>query len=145
VTVAFKSTAAEDEVRWVENTLDRELQLGERNLVRLACAAWRLGPWNLTPWTSLAAIGDDGASWSTWQPLCTVDGDALTRLAILACDRGLRVQIRPSGPMRLKLLVHQRYERDGWIGHSCPTLETVIAAVREVYPPLAALPVRVTE
>ena len=105
---------------WVSQRLGRPLDEGERALVYLVCDALRTGPWNLK-WTSLrggpgvASVAVDDSRLATW------DFDGLTRLVVLAHDRGLRVSVESAG---LKVRITARPAL------SQPTMERAIASIR---------------
>lgn len=120
---------------WVSVRLGRELTQPEVALVGLVCAAFQVGPWNLQPWTSLRDFGaGTGASWSTARDLATYDGDALTRLVILAHDRCMRVSVEPSGPRRIQIRAWPRDPAGTGRGTRHPTIERAIAVVRAQHP-----------
>lgn len=63
--------------------------------------------------------------------LATYDVDQLTRLVFLAHDRCIRVELGPSAPGRIKIILHRRHHREGgdiWFRH--PTLEAAVSAWR---------------
>lgn len=63
-------------------------------------------------------------------PLATRDFSELTRLVVMAHDRCIRAEIAPSGPGRLKILLHKRHARAGSMVERHPTLEEHIAMCR---------------
>lgn len=127
---AFRSQRPEGHARWVESSLGRAIEASEAMLVELLCKAFRVGPWNLTPWTTLATAGPHGAKRTLRdrRDLSTFDTDALTRLVILAHDLAIRVEIRPA-MHNVRVLAHQR-TREGSLMHRHPTIEEAIADVR---------------
>lgn len=62
--------------------------------------------------------------------LATVDFDTLTRLVISAHDECLRMEIKPSGPGRLKLVFTNRVRNGEGMFDSCPIIEDAIAKFR---------------
>lgn len=65
--------------------------------------------------------------------MATVDFDELTKLVVLAHDRMIRVSISGAAPGYLKLLFHQRKNRNGEISQRCPTIETHVNQIHEAY------------
>lgn len=55
--------------------------------------------------------------------LCTVDGNKLTILVVLAHDRMIRVGLEGVGPGYIRAQFHQRSSRDGRLMERYPTLE----------------------
>jgi hypothetical protein len=66
--------------------------------------------------------------------LSTFDFDALTRAVFLAHDHCIRVEVAPSGPGLVKLRLHRRHKREGYINERHPTLEEAVATWREKWP-----------
>jgi len=67
--------------------------------------------------------------------LATYDFDGLTRLVLLAHDRCIRAEIRPSGPGMLKLALSKRTRRQGghmWERH--PDIENAIRNISTSWP-----------
>lgn len=62
--------------------------------------------------------------------LATFDFDGLTRLVVLAHDRCIRAEIRPSGPGLIKIILHKRHIREGRQSEKHPTLEDNISRIR---------------
>lgn len=69
-------------------------------------------------------ISSTGSRWATW------DYDLLTRLVILAHDRMIRVELRPSGPGRVGFALWKRHKRDGGMAERHPAMEDAIARHR---------------
>lgn len=114
---------------WVErNGVDRILSHHERLLVSVMCLATRLGPWNLR-WTTLRRFGLRGAAVATRRDLATFDGDALTRMVIVAHELCCRVEVRPHNPGHLLVCLWER-DREGGMSERHPTIEQAIADVR---------------
>jgi len=65
--------------------------------------------------------------------LATFDFSGLTRAVFLAHDRMIRLEIRPSGPGMLKLMLHKRHKREGRMHERHPTVEQALAAHRESF------------
>ena len=68
----------------------------------------------------------------------TVDFNGLTKAVLMAHDRCIRFEIRPSGPGMLKLFFHKRHQRDGDLSLRHPTIETAIAEYRKNWPTSAS-------
>ena len=62
----------------------------------------------------------------------TFDFDALTRAVVMAHDRMNRVEIAPSGPGMLGIVLHKRHKREGSMSERHPTIENAIARIRGV-------------
>jgi hypothetical protein len=60
--------------------------------------------------------------------MATFDGDMLTRLVVLAHDMAVRVEVVPSGPMRVGILLHPR-QREGRMHERHPDLATALGAL----------------
>ena len=77
-----------------------------------------------------------GVEINTFRTMSTFDFDDLTRLVFLAHDRCIRIEIKPSGPGRVKLCLWKRARKvEGmsmWEYH--PTLETAVKDWREHHP-----------
>lgn len=65
----------------------------------------------------------------------TYDYDGLTRAVVMAHDRMVRFEFRPSGPRMMQLSLFQRHKREGKMHERHPTLEEAIAATRKMLPP----------
>jgi hypothetical protein len=63
----------------------------------------------------------------------TYDFDGLTRAVILAHDRMIRLEIAPSGPGMLKIILHKRHSREGEMHLRHPSMEEAIGTLRETY------------
>lgn len=61
----------------------------------------------------------------------TFDFDRLTRLVVMAHDRCIRVELVPSGPRMLGIVMHKRHSREGGMQERHPTIETAILTIRE--------------
>ena len=64
--------------------------------------------------------------------LATFDFDGLTRAVIMAHDRMIRMEIVPSGPGMLGIVLHKRHKREGRMSEYHPTIETAIKRIRGV-------------
>lgn len=62
---------------------------------------------------------------------CTYDFNLLTRAVVLSHDRMIRLEIQPSGPGRLKIVLSKRHTREGDMSTRIPTIEDHIVAIRE--------------
>ena len=60
----------------------------------------------------------------------TFDFDRLTRTVVMAHDRMIRVEICPSGPGMLGLVLFKRHTREGPMRQRHPTIEEAISAIR---------------
>ena len=60
----------------------------------------------------------------------TFDFDRLTRTVVMAHDRMIRVEICPSGPGMLSLVLFKRHTREGPMHQRHPTIEEAISAIR---------------
>lgn len=67
----------------------------------------------------------------------TFDYNGLTTAVLMAHDRCIRFEIRPSGPRMLGLYLHKRRQREGDISLRHPTIETAIASYHRVWCPSA--------
>lgn len=63
--------------------------------------------------------------------LATFDFDGLTRAVIMAHDRMIRMEIVPSGPGMLGIVLHKRHKREGLMSERHPTIEEAIAKNRK--------------
>jgi len=66
--------------------------------------------------------------------LSTFDGDHLTSLVIACHNEAVRMEVRASGPYRLKLLFHQR-RRWGSISYRHPTMLQAVEEFRQSHSP----------
>lgn len=66
-----------------------------------------------------------------YSSLATFDYNHLTVLVVVAHDRMIRVEIRPSGPGAVKIILHKRHVREGDMSERHPTLESQIASIRK--------------
>ena len=62
----------------------------------------------------------------------TFDFDSLTRTVVMAHDRMIRVEICPSGPGMLSLVLFKRHTREGPMHQRHPTIEEAISVIRGV-------------
>jgi hypothetical protein len=58
--------------------------------------------------------------------LATYDGDKLTRLVFAAHKHCIRASVGPSGPGRVKIMLHNRKGREGQMHERHPTIETAL-------------------
>lgn len=66
-----------------------------------------------------------------WSDLATWDGNKLTKIVVAAHDLGLRVDAEPNGMRGMRLMVHNRTQRDSIMrGH--PTLEQHLEKIGRV-------------
>jgi hypothetical protein len=66
-----------------------------------------------------------------YQDLSTWDGNILTKIVVAAHDLGLRVDAEPNGMRGMRVMVHNRKQRDGMSkGH--PTLEQHLQRIGRV-------------
>lgn len=66
-----------------------------------------------------------------FQDLATWDGNTLTKIVVAAHDLGLRVDAEPNGRRGMRLMVHNRKQRDSrMLGH--PTLEQHLQRIGRV-------------
>lgn len=61
----------------------------------------------------------------------TFDFDGLTRAVLLAHDRCIRLEIAPSGPGMLGIILQKRHSRDGRMYEKHPTIEQAIERFKE--------------
>lgn len=120
-----------EHAQWVARDLKRSLSDVEAALVDILCDAAGVGPWNLTPWTSLRQEGQSAVGRIPDDRMATFDFDALTRLVFAAHDRCARVSIEGSNFGRVRLVVYLRDGRDGRMHERHPTLEQAVAGWRE--------------
>lgn len=69
---------------------------------------------------------------SNWA--ATFDYDGLTRAVVMAHDRMIRFEFRPSGSRLMQLVLHKRHTREGAMHERHPTLEEAIVAARKRHP-----------
>ncbi len=62
--------------------------------------------------------------------LATFDFSNLTRAVIMAHDRMVRLEVCPSGPGMIGLVLHKRHKRIGRMNERHPTIEDAIKSVR---------------
>lgn len=60
------------------------------------------------------------------------DFDRLTRAIVMAHDRIVRIEIVPSGPGMLGIILHKRHKREGRMHERHPTIEDAINTIRGV-------------
>jgi len=79
----------------------------------------------LHPWGS-------GIKLNTYQvgSFATFDFDGLTRAVVMSHDRMIRLEIVPSGPGMLGLVLFKRHKRDGSMYERHPTIEQAIERCR---------------
>lgn len=66
-----------------------------------------------------------------YQNLTTWDGNTLTKVVVAAHDLGLRVDAEPNGMLGMRLMIHNRKQRNGLVeGH--PTLEQHLQRIGRV-------------
>lgn len=66
-----------------------------------------------------------------YQALTTWDGNTLTKIVVAAHDLGLRVDAEPNGMRGMRVMVHNRKQRNGLVeGH--PTLEQHLQRIGRV-------------
>lgn len=87
----------------------------------------------------LSPLKEFGEGWCTLdhRQLATFDFDELTRLVVMAHDRGIRVTIMPSSPKVLKIALHKREKADGEARlnvHNHPSLERNVEKIRAYLP-----------
>jgi len=73
-------------------------------------------------------IHKESASWwwvSVWDGLSTYDFDQLTRLVLAAHRYCVRVEIGASAPRRIKITLHTRNGRTGFMSHRHPAIYEV--------------------
>lgn len=75
-----------------------------------------------------------GIATSIYSGISTFDFDLLTRAVFLAHDRCIRLEILSSGPGMLKLALHRRHKREGYISERHPTIEQALADWRTKWP-----------
>lgn len=116
-------------IAWVERSLRRELNAGERELVAVVCAAFGVGPWNVhRDWSIMRSGFERHASITVADDLSTFDGPKLTRLVFAAHDRCVRLSVGPAGPGRSKIEVWTGRGREGGYAERHPTLDQAVAA-----------------
>lgn len=69
-------------------------------------------------------VSDFSGGWATF------DYSRLTRLVVLAHDRLVRVELRPSGPNMVGFALWKRHTREGMMQERHPTMEDAIAQHR---------------
>ena len=66
-----------------------------------------------------------------WDDLTTWDGNKLTKVVVASHDLGLRVDVEPNGMRGLRLMIHNRTQRESIMkGH--PTLEQHLEKIGRV-------------
>lgn len=66
-----------------------------------------------------------------YQDLATWDGNILTKIVVAAHDLGLRVDAQPNGMRGMRVMIHNRKQREGMMaGH--PTLEQHLQRIGRV-------------
>lgn len=76
------------------------------------------------PFGSGISINTSSGGFATW------DYSRLTGLVVLAHDRMVRVELRPSGPNMIGFALWQRKTREGKMSERHPTIEAAIAMHR---------------
>lgn len=66
-----------------------------------------------------------------WDDISTWDGNKLTKIVVAAHDLGLRVDAEPNGMRGMRLMIHNRKQRDG-ISKGHPTLEQHLEKIGRV-------------
>lgn len=92
-----------------------DLFLGEHHLPS------KIKPWG-EGWYVYTRPGEDFA---------TTDYNKLTRMVILAHERGIRASIAPHNIGRLKIILHKRDPLKKELGAGHPTLEQAVAAFKQ--------------
>ena len=59
--------------------------------------------------------------------LATFDDDKLTKLVVAAHEQCVRVSVGPSGPGRVKIVIHNRKGREGRMHERHPTMDQVLS------------------
>ena len=107
-----------------------------RRAIGVIIRGLRCGPWNVpTNWDRMKRGGGGWpmlgvnirtGGFATW------DFDQLTRLVIGAHDECIRLQIAPSGPGMLSVMMWPREDREGNMSKRHPTIEQAITDYRKV-------------
>ena len=66
--------------------------------------------------------------------LSTFDFSRLTTAVFMAHDRCIRFEIGPSGPGRVRWILHKRHHRDGPTNRRHPTISEALETYRQSYP-----------
>lgn len=123
-------------VGWVERRTGRSLTEFQAAAVCLLCDAMRCGPYDF-PTVFDRAQWDygQGVSFVVRGDFSSYDTDGLTTLVLGAHDRAIRVEVsgHRTGPGHLRITMHPR-SRDGTQGARHPTVESMLAARRRLYP-----------
>lgn len=116
---------------WIEKSLKREMSPLGREVADVLGQVWKgiyhlekevpKVNWNHPTWIEINIYGC----------LSTFDFSNLTELVVLCHDRVLRLEIRPCNMQYLKLVFHQRKNRDGSICERMPTMEDHMQSIRE--------------
>lgn len=89
------------------------------------------GPLDRADWTNTRCISIIVPAWSF--ELSTWDSDLLTRLVVVCSDMMLRLDLQGANGQYVRLVFHQRWQREGGTGERIPTLEEHVAMVRKGY------------
>lgn len=79
----------------------------------------------IRPFGNGIEINSQNGNWAA-----SYDFDGLTRAVVMAHDRMIRFEIRPSGPGMLKLCLWKRHTREGRMNERHPTIEEAISKIR---------------
>ena len=81
---------------------------------------------DIKPFSTGIKINSRNGNWAA-----SYDFDGLTRAVVMAHDRMIRFEIRPSGPGMLQLCLWKRHTRDGRMHERHPSLEDAVATIRK--------------
>lgn len=89
------------------------------------------GPLDRADWTNPSSISIIVPAWNF--ELSTWDSDLLTRLVVVCSDMMLRLDLQGANGQYVRLVFHQRWQREGGTAERIPTFEEHVAMIRKGY------------